>query len=196
MKKFVLFIPLILFLLMGVFLYKGLFLNPEKLDSALIGKPLPSFSLELLENPSKVITEKDVIGKVSLFNVWASWCPSCKYEHPYLMMLARQKVLPIYGINYRDERGAAIRDLNQAGDPYTLNIFDKDGRLGLDLGVYGAPETFLVDQNGIIRFRYAGPIDMKVWTETFLPKVQELEAEAMAQKSKQTLVNNQLDKAA
>lgn len=196
MKKFFLFIPLILFLLMGVFLYRGLFLNPEKLDSALVGKPIPAFKLEQLENPSRIITEKDLIGKVSLLNIWATWCPSCKYEHPYLMMLARQKILPIYGINYRDERGPAIRELSRDGDPYTLNIYDKEGRLGLDLGVYGAPETFLVDQDGIIRFRYAGPVDMKVWSEILLPKVQQLEAEALAQKSQQAEIKSTQDKAA
>ena len=183
MKKLVLFIPLVLFLGMGIFLYKGLFLNPEKLDSALEGKPVPAFQLQQLENPTNIITNEDIKGKVSLLNVWATWCPSCKYEHPYLMMLSKQNILPIYGINYRDERAPAIRELARDGDPYTLNLFDKDGRLGLDLGVYGAPETFLVDHKGIIRFRYAGPVDMKVWTKTLLPKVQQLEAEALKDKA-------------
>lgn len=178
MKKLVLFIPLVLFLGMGVFLYKGLFLNPQKLDSALEGKPVPAFQLEKLETPGEMLTQENLKGQVALLNVWATWCPSCKYEHPFLMMLARQKLVPIYGINYRDERADAIRELRREGDPYALNIFDKDGRLGLDLGVYGAPETFLVDHKGIIRFRYAGPVDQRVWTDTLYPMVKQLQQEA------------------
>lgn len=178
MKKLILFVPLVLVLVMGVFLYKGLFLNPQKLDSALEGKPIPAFQLERLEDSSEIITNESLKGQVSLLNVWATWCPSCKYEHPYLMRFARQNILPIYGINYRDERALAIRELNREGDPYTKNIFDHDGRLGLDLGVYGAPESYLVDHKGIIRFRYAGPIDMRVWKDTLYPMVLELQAEA------------------
>lgn len=177
-KRLVLFIPLVLFLVMGVFLYKGLFLNPQKLDSALQGKPVPAFQLERLEDKSEIITNESLKGKVSLLNVWATWCPSCKYEHPYLMRFARQGILPIYGINYRDERSMAIRELSREGDPYTKNIFDHDGRLGLDLGVYGAPESFLIDHNGIIRYRYAGPIDQNIWNETLLPMIKELQAAA------------------
>jgi len=178
MKKFVLFIPLVLFLVMGGFLYKGLFLNPKVLDSVLEGKPVPAFQLERLEVPSEVLTEKDLSGKVSMLNFWATWCPSCKYEHPYLLMLSKRNLLPIYGINYRDERALALKELSTLGDPYTTNIFDKDGRLGLDLGVYGAPETFIIDHNGIIRYRYAGPIDQTVWTQTLYPMIQQLQAEA------------------
>ncbi|MBW8186465.1 DsbE family thiol:disulfide interchange protein [Shewanella nanhaiensis] len=177
-KRLVLFIPLVLFLVMGVFLYKGLFLNPQKLDSALEGKPVPAFQLERLEDRNEIITNESLKGEVALLNVWATWCPSCKYEHPYLMRFARQGILPIYGINYRDERGMAIRELNREGDPYTKNIFDHDGRLGLDLGVYGAPESYLIDHNGIIRYRYAGPIDQRVWSETLLPMIKELQAAA------------------
>ncbi|MCE9680372.1 DsbE family thiol:disulfide interchange protein [Shewanella sp. AS1] len=179
-NRLILFIPLVLFLVMGVFLYKGLFLNPQKLDSALEGKPIPAFQLEKLEDSSVMITNENLKGKVSLLNVWATWCPSCKYEHPYLVRLKRQNILPIYGINYRDERMPALQELKRQGDPYHLNIFDKDGRLGLDLGVYGAPESFLVDHNGIIRFRYAGPIDMRIWNETLYPMVKELQAQAKA----------------
>ena len=177
-KKLVLFIPLALFLVMGVFLYKGLFLNPKQLDSALEGKPVPAFQLESLESPSDIITNESLKGKVSLLNVWATWCPSCKYEHPYLMRLARQRILPIYGINYRDERDMALRELSHRGDPYTKNIFDHDGRLGLDLGIYGAPESFLVDHHGIIRYRLSGPIDQRVWREILLPMIEELQVAA------------------
>ncbi|MCL2916579.1 DsbE family thiol:disulfide interchange protein [Shewanella corallii] len=177
-RRIILFLPLIVFLGMGIFLYKGLFLNPEQLESALEGKPIPAFQLEKLENQGEVLTEKDLVGKVALMNVWATWCPSCKYEHPFLMRLARQNIVPVYGINYRDERGPAIMELAREGDPYALNIYDKDGRLGLDLGVYGAPETFIIDHKGIIRYRHAGPVDQRVWTDTLLPMVQQLQAEA------------------
>ncbi|MCE9688162.1 DsbE family thiol:disulfide interchange protein [Shewanella sp. AS16] len=178
MKKVLLFVPLILFLGMGVFLYQGLFLNPQKLDSALEGKPVPAFSLEKVETPDELISNQDLKGQVSMLNVWATWCPSCKYEHPFLMKLARQNILPIYGINYRDERAMAVDELGKKGDPYNINIYDKEGRLGLDLGVYGAPESFIVDHHGIIRFRFAGPIDQSVWDETLLPVIRELQADA------------------
>lgn len=177
-KRLVLFIPLILVLVLGGLLYKGLFLNPKKLDSALEGKPIPAFQLESLEDRNKVLTNDDLIGQVSLLNVWGTWCPSCKYEHPYLMRFARQNILPIYGINYRDQRNLALAELRREGDPYKLNIFDEDGRLGLDLGVYGAPESYLVDHNGIIRYRHAGPIDQGVWRDILYPMIQSLQAEA------------------
>ncbi|MBV7317606.1 DsbE family thiol:disulfide interchange protein [Shewanella sp. NIFS-20-20] len=177
-NRIILFIPLFIFLGMSVFLFKGLFLSPEKLDSALEGKPVPAFQLQQLEDPNALITNDDLKGQVALMNIWATWCPSCKYEHPFLMNLARQNIVPIYGINYRDERGLALRELNREGDPYAINIFDKDGRLGLDMGVYGAPETFIIDHNGIIRYRHAGPVDQQVWRETLQPMVQQLQAEA------------------
>ncbi|MDF0536020.1 DsbE family thiol:disulfide interchange protein [Shewanella yunxiaonensis] len=178
MKKLLLFIPLVLFLVMGVFLYRGLYLNPQQLDSALEGKAVPDFNLSKLEDPKVMITNHDLKGQVYIMNVWATWCPSCKYEHPYLVHLSRQNIVPIYGINYRDQRGLAVEELNREGDPYTMNIFDPDGKLGLDLGVYGAPESFIVDHNGIIRFRYAGPVDMRVWNETIYPIVKKLQQEA------------------
>ncbi|MGS0726716.1 DsbE family thiol:disulfide interchange protein, partial [Shewanella sp. 0m-11] len=142
------------------------------------GKPIPAFQLEVLESGDTVSNET-LKGKVGLLNVWATWCPSCKYEHPFLMTLARKNILPIYGINYRDDRPLAIRELSREGNPYAINIYDHDGRLGLDLGVYGAPESFLVDHKGIIRYRYAGPIDRNVWKETLYPMVQQLQAEAV-----------------
>jgi cytochrome c biogenesis protein CcmG/thiol:disulfide interchange protein DsbE len=179
MKKLILFIPLFIFLGMGFFLYQGLFLNPKVLDSALEGKAVPTFSLEKLETPGEMISNQDLVGKVAMLNVWGTWCPACKYEHPYLMVLDRNKLLPIYGINYRDDRDAAMHELTKEGNPYTVNIFDKDGRLGLDLGVYGAPESFIVDHKGIIRYRYAGPIDQRVWAETLYPLVKTLQAEAL-----------------
>lgn len=179
MKKLILFVPLIIFLGMGFFLYQGLFLNPKVLESALEGKPVPYFELEQLELPTKMITNKDLIGKVAMLNVWGTWCPACKYEHPYLMVLARNQQIPIYGINYRDEREMALEELAQQGNPYEINIFDKDGRLGLDLGVYGAPESFIIDHQGIVRYRFAGPIDQRIWAETLYPIVKTLQEQAL-----------------
>ncbi|MBB1268708.1 DsbE family thiol:disulfide interchange protein [Shewanella sp. SR44-3] len=179
MKKLILFVPLMIFLGMGFFLYKGLFLNPKVLESALEGKPVPYFELEQLEQSDKVITNKDLIGKVAMLNVWGTWCPACKYEHPYLMVLARNKQIPIYGINYRDERDMALEELKLQGNPYEINIFDKDGRLGLDLGVYGAPESFLIDHQGIVRYRFAGPIDQRIWADTLYPIVKTLQEQAV-----------------
>ena len=181
MKKIVLFIPLILFAVLGFFLYQGLFLNPQQLDSALEGKPIPAFNLEKLEDAKQSITNKDLVGKVSLLNVWGTWCPSCKFEHPYLMKLAKQNILPIYGINYRDEREDALEELKTMGDPYAKNIYDHMGSLGVDLGVYGAPESFVVDHKGIIRLRFAGPIDDYAWNNKLLPLIKKLQAQAKAE---------------
>ncbi|MGB0895298.1 MAG: DsbE family thiol:disulfide interchange protein [Parashewanella sp.] len=178
MKKVILFVPLIIFAVLGFFLYQGLFLNPQKLDSALEGKPIPFFKLEKLEDANVTLTNKDLIGKVAMLNVWGTWCPSCKFEHPYLMKLAKQNIVPIYGINYRDEREDALEELKTMGDPYALNLFDHMGRLGVDLGVYGAPETYIIDHKGIIRHRFAGPIDDVAWKEELLPIINKLKKEA------------------
>lgn len=181
MKKIVLFIPLVIFAVLGFFLYQGLFLNPQQLDSALEGKPIPAFKLESLEDSTQSITNKDLIGKVSLLNVWGTWCPSCKIEHPYLMKLKKQDILPIYGINYRDERGAALEELKTTGNPYAKNVFDRTGSLGVDLGVYGAPESFVIDHKGVIRLRFAGPIDDYAWNKQLLPLIKKLQLQAKAE---------------
>ncbi|MCL1079913.1 DsbE family thiol:disulfide interchange protein [Parashewanella spongiae] len=180
MKKLVLFIPLLGFMVLGIFLYQGLYLNPQQLDSALEGKPVPFFELQQLDDENRIISNKDLIGTVALLNVWGTWCPSCKLEHPYLMHLAKQKLLPIHGINYRDQREAALAELKAVGDPYELNIFDPNGRLGVDLGVYGAPESYIIDHKGIIQHRYAGPIDAAVWEQELYPIIQKLQLAAQA----------------
>ncbi|QOL25867.1 DsbE family thiol:disulfide interchange protein [Thalassotalea sp. LPB0316] len=177
MNKVIRFIPLILFVLLAVVLYRGLSLNPEKLPSALIGKPVPAFTLSQLKDANTTLSAQDLTGDIVLLNVWATWCPSCRYEHPYLLDLAKSDRVKLYGLNYKDERDLAITWLNQLGDPYEFSIFDDMGRLGLDLGVYAAPETFVIDHNGIIRKRFAGPIDAKVWQDEFEPLIRQLEAE-------------------
>ncbi|GAA5193456.1 DsbE family thiol:disulfide interchange protein [Ferrimonas gelatinilytica] len=181
MKRVFLFIPLILFAVLSVFLFKGLFLNPAKLDSVLVGKPVPSFVLESLEDPGHSWSQDDLAGEVYLLNVWATWCPSCKYEHPFLNRLKRRGEIAIYGINYRDERQAAIQYLQNSGDPYNKNIFDPDGTLAFDLGVYGAPETFVVDHKGIVRYRFAGVLEPQVWAKDFMPLIQQIRDEAAAE---------------
>ncbi len=172
-----LFLPLILFALLALFLFRGLELDPRELPSALIDRPLPEFSLPALGGERQLV-RNDVIGRPALFNVWATWCISCRVEHPYLQQLADSGV-PIYGINYKDEDGAARRWLQELGDPYLLNIADREGSLGLDLGVYGAPETYLVDAGGIIRYRHVGVVDERVWREVLQPLYRELESGAV-----------------
>ncbi len=173
MGRLRLFIPLALFVVLVGFLMRGLQLDPQALPSALIDQPLPEFSLPVLGR-EQVVDRSAVIGEVALFNVWATWCISCRVEHPYLTRLADQGV-PIYGINLKDRDAEALDWLRQLGDPYRLSIVDAEGTLGLDLGVYGAPETYLVDRNGIIRYRHVGVVDERVWTQILQPIVLELQ---------------------
>ncbi len=175
MKRLRLFLPLGLFLVLSGFLMIGLRLDPQALPSALIDKPLPSFSLPAL-GQQRVVDQAAVTGEVALFNVWATWCVSCRVEHPFLTELAKTG-MPIYGINYKDDDAEALRWLDELGDPYRLSIVDAEGSLGLDLGVYGAPETYVVDAAGVIRYRHVGVVDETVWTETLKPIVDQLRRE-------------------
>ena len=167
-----LFVPLILFVVLALFLFRGLELDPKELPSALIDRPLPEFRLPSL-GQDRLLSRADVTGQVGLFNVWATWCVSCRVEHPYLQLLADQGI-PIYGINYKDVDADALRWLDELGDPYLANIADREGSLGLDLGVYGAPETYLVDASGVIRYRHVGVVDERVWETILQPLYQEL----------------------
>ena len=164
MPRLLLFIPLALCIVLGIFLWKGLSLDPKELPSALIGKPFPEFKMASLQQPDRILTKSDFAGKPFLVNVWATWCPSCRQEHADLLAIARQGGIGIVGLNYKDERMAAISWLEDLGNPYIFNIFDEYGMLGLDLGVYGAPETYLVDADGIIRLRHVGVITEEVWS--------------------------------
>ncbi|NOQ64283.1 MAG: DsbE family thiol:disulfide interchange protein [Methyloprofundus sp.] len=165
MPRLLLFIPLVLFMILGGFLWKGLSIDPRELPSALLDKPFPEFSVTALQQPDRVLTKKDFVGKPVLVNVWATWCPSCRQEHEQLLAIAAQGNLEIIGLNYKDERAAAINWLRQLGDPYQFNIYDEDGMLGLDLGVYGAPETYLLDAQGKIRHRHVGVVTPAAWQE-------------------------------
>jgi cytochrome c biogenesis protein CcmG, thiol:disulfide interchange protein DsbE len=161
-KRFRLFIPLFIFVALSGLLYWGLSRNPDELPSVLIGRALPEFSLPNLEDPSRSITRADVVGKPFLLNVWASWCPTCKDEHPFLNQL-RDSGVKIVGVNYRDEDDAAKEILRLYNNPYALNMIDREGKFGIDLGVYGAPETFVVAASGVIVHKVVGAIDEAIW---------------------------------
>lgn len=175
MKRVLLFLPLVLFLAMGFFLYRGLYLNPQEMPSALEGKPVPSFKLLTVKDQNRVVTNADLKGQVYLLNVWGTWCAGCKIEHPYLLDIAKSG-LPIYGINFKDELNAAQQWLKDYEDPYQFTVYDSDGRLALDLGVYGAPETFVVDDKGIIRLRFAGILDPTAWNTKIKPLIESIKA--------------------
>lgn len=167
MKKLRLLIPLAVFAILFVFLYVGLFRDPREIPSPLVDKPAPAFTLAQLHLPDKQFSAADMKGKVWLLNVWASWCPNCKDEHPDLMDLKRRSVVPIIGLNYKDKRELGLDVLRKTGDPYTVNAFDPDGKAALDWGVYGAPETFLIDRDGIIRAKHVGPISPEIFATKF-----------------------------
>jgi len=168
-------LPLGIFLVLVVFLGIGLGLNPREIPSPLIDKPAPAFELVQLHEPGKSLTTKDMQGKVWLLNVWASWCVSCREEHPVLVELAKTRVVPIVGLNYKDQRPEALRWLQQFGDPYVMSIVDGDGRVGINFGVYGVPETFVIDKTGVIRYKQIGPVTPKALQEKILPLVAKLQ---------------------
>lgn len=166
--------PLAVFLVLVGFLAAGLRLNPREVPSPLINKSAPGFSLPQLHAAQATIAPADMQGKVWLFNVWASWCVSCRQEHPVLLELAKQGTLPIIGLDYKDDREAGIAWLREHGDPYLLSAHDRDGRVGIDYGVYGVPESFLIDKNGAIRYKHIGPLTPQVVKEKILPLAKEL----------------------
>ncbi len=175
MKKFL--IPIGLFAVLGVLLAYGLRLNPRRIPSPLIGKPLPHFNLPILQDPGQTLTNADLRGHVVLINVWASWCVSCREEHPLLVDVARQKIVPIIGVSYKDKPADALAELKVSGDPYEKDVLDSNGRAAINWGVYGVPETFVVDRNGIIRYKQIGPITPRAWQQKLLPLVRKLELE-------------------
>ncbi len=158
-------LPLVIFLMIVGFLAAGLYRDPRLVPSPLIGKPAPAFSLSALRDADRQLTLADLKGQPVLLNVWATWCAACRAEHPLLMELAHRREIAIYGLNYRDDRKAAIAWLGQLGDPYRANIYDPQGILALDLGVYGAPETFVLDAQGIITYKHVGVLTPDVWRD-------------------------------
>ena len=170
-------IPLGLFAALVVLLGIGLTLNPREVPSPLIGKPAPEFDLPTVMDPDRRISRDSLLGKVYLFNVWASWCVSCRQEHPLLVELSRKGVVDIYGLNYKDQREDAQRWLNYYGNPYVASGADTDGRVGIDWGVYGVPETFVIDAKGMIRHKHIGPVTPEALEEEILPLVKKLKEE-------------------
>lgn len=171
-------LPLVVFIGIAGFLFVGLGMDPRKVPSPLVGKPAPAFVLPALHDPTRSVSNADLEGKITMVNVWATWCVSCRAEHGALMKLARAGDLQIIGLNYKDDRAEALRWLRAYGDPYVVNAFDEDGRVGIDWGVYGTPETFIIDRQGIVRYKQIGPISELVWQQTLKPLVDELKAES------------------
>jgi cytochrome c biogenesis protein CcmG, thiol:disulfide interchange protein DsbE len=175
MKRFL--IPLALFMVLAVFLAIGLTRDPHEVPSPLVGKAAPMFSLPRLDTDDQAprFGPNDMAGKVWLLNVWASWCVSCRQEHPVLVEFAKSNIAPLIGLDYKDQPADAQGWLAKFGNPYTLSVVDADGRVGIDYGVYGVPETYVIDKAGTIRFKQIGPISEDVLASTILPLVRELQ---------------------
>jgi cytochrome c biogenesis protein CcmG/thiol:disulfide interchange protein DsbE len=169
-------VPLAIFIVLAAFLYRGLSIDPKRVPSPLIGKPMPEFSLPRLQDPAATLSNTDLMGKVSILNIWATWCVSCRAEHEVLLLLAQTGKVDIYGLNYKDEREPAKQWLAKLGNPYVANAFDADGRVGIDWGVYGAPETFIMDRHGIIRHKHIGPLSVDALNNEILPLIAELQS--------------------
>jgi len=168
------FVPLAVFLVVGVFLAVGLTLNPREIPSPLIGKPVPEFSLPPVQGRTLGLSSADLKGEVSLVNVFASWCVACRAEHPLLMELRDKGVVAVHGLNYKDRPADAEKWLNELGDPYTRTGADINGRVAIDWGVYGVPETFLIDRQGRIAYKQIGPLNPEVLEKTILPLIRKL----------------------
>jgi cytochrome c biogenesis protein CcmG/thiol:disulfide interchange protein DsbE len=171
-------IPLAIFAVLVVFLGVGLTLDPREVPSPLINKPAPAFELQQLHDPAKKFSQKDMLGKVWMLNVWASWCVACREEHQTILALARSGALPVFGLNYKDERADGVAWLNRLGNPYQLSAYDRDGRIGIDYGVYGVPETYVIDKAGVIRYKRIGPVTPDIVRDKILPLVKELNGNA------------------
>ncbi len=175
MKRLWFLIPLAAFLALAVILAIGLKRDPREVPSPLIGKPAPRFALPRLDDPSKTIRLEELRGKVWILNVWASWCVACREEHPLLMEFAKKGLAPIYGLDYKDERADATAWLARFGNPYEASLVDADGRVGIDFGVYGVPETFVIDRDGIIRLKHIGPLTPHVLATRIEPLLRKLD---------------------
>ena len=167
-------IPLALFIVLAAFLARGLKLDPREVPSPLIGKPAPAFAVPRLDDTTKTMRREDLLGKVWVLNVWASWCAPCREEHPHWVAFARNKPATMIGLNYKDARNDALGWLARFGNPYDASLADNDGRVGIDFGVYGVPETFVVDKAGVIRFKHVGPVTPAVIEKRIVPLLKEL----------------------
>jgi len=169
-------VPMALLLALVGFLGVGLGLNPREVPSPLIGKPAPAFNLPRLDEPTQTLGREDLLGQVWMLNVWASWCAPCREEHPLVIDIARRKLVAVYGLNYKDQTAAAQGWLAQLGNPYRANLVDRDGRVGIDFGVYGVPETFIVDRQGVIRFKHTGALTPEIVRQRIEPLLKELQS--------------------
>ena len=167
-------IPLVLFLGLVAFLLVGLRRDPHEIPSPFINKPAPTFQLKQLQDPNKTFSAHEMRGKVWLLNFWGTWCVACREEHPLLIQYSKTGAVPIYGVDYKDQRATALQLLEEEGNPYTITASDPDGRLSIDFGVYAAPETFLIDRDGVIRYKQIGPITEEAWKKEILPRVEKL----------------------
>jgi cytochrome c biogenesis protein CcmG, thiol:disulfide interchange protein DsbE len=174
MKSLRFVLPLAIFLVLVGFLAAGLKLDPREVPSPLIGKPAPGFALSRLDDADKTVRRDDMLGKVWMLNVWASWCAACRDEHAHLLAFARRQQIPILGLNYKDTRNEGMGWLSRFGDPYDASLFDQDGRVGIDFGVYGVPETFIIDKQGLIRFKQIGPVTPAIIDTRIVPLLNEL----------------------
>ena len=168
-------IPLALFALLVFFLWRGLSLDPREVPSPLIGKPAPRFALARLDDAATTIRRDDLLGKVWVLNVWASWCAACRDEHPALLQFAKTKQVPLIGLNYKDQRPEGLAWLARFGNPYEASLFDADGRVGIDFGVYGVPETFVIDKRGVVRFKHVGALTPELIETRLRPLLKELD---------------------
>ncbi|MDH4276344.1 MAG: DsbE family thiol:disulfide interchange protein [Gammaproteobacteria bacterium] len=168
-------VPVVVFFILVIFLYRGLSLKPSEIPSPLIDKPAPAFTLPQVLNEQQSFTPAQMKGKVWMLNVWASWCPSCRDEHPLLVDLGRRGVVSINGLNYKDQRQDALAWLNQFGNPFENIAHDLKGDVGIDFGVYGAPETFIIDKQGVIRYKHIGPLTGEALRDKILPLIKELQ---------------------
>ena len=176
MKALKYIVPLVLFFVLVGFFAVGLFRDPREVPSPLVDRPAPAFKLAQLHEPQKVFVPEDMKGKVWLLNVWASWCVSCRVEHPLLVEMSKRMRIPIVGLNYKDRREDGVGWLAKFGNPYALSAWDNDGRVGIDYGVYGVPETYVIDKQGVIRYKQIGPITAEALEKEILPLIRKLEA--------------------
>ena len=170
-SKLKFYLPAVVAIGLFAMFYKGLYNDPTLVVSPFLDQPAPAFDLPSLQNPDARISDDIFKGQISLFNVWASWCPGCAQEHEMLLSIAKQTSIPIYSLNWKDERTAALKWLETRGDPYKATAFDRENIVGIEWGVYGAPETFLIDAEGIIRYKHVGPITPVVWSTEFAPRI-------------------------
>lgn len=169
--------PLVAFLiLVGVFVV-GLTKDPSRIPSPLLQHSGPQFELQSLQDANVMVGSADYAGQMVLVNIWATWCPGCRQEHGFLLELAQEATIPIFGLNWRDNRNEALRWLQTLGDPYMLSAFDEDGRVGIDWGAYGAPETFLLDKNGVVIHKHIAPLNREIWERDFLPLIMQAESQ-------------------